>query len=255
MDAMGLEEPPAKLARVERALRALADRLKCPITGELLMDPVATADGHVYERAAIERWLTQHETSPSTGSRLPNKEVTSSPLTRGVVRDFVESGAVPREDERQWQLRRGLCMAKAGDMAESKRCLQRAIELGDDSAKFHLGSILLREAADAGVPEAKAILLGGQNATSMKRAGKSAVEAKNAGCPAPEIYELCDTFSRWHVDGEDGTEVVTKDGAFAILRSKDDDNAGPWILEGLGTTSYCSTELSKFARPLRWTCC
>ena len=29
----------------------------CPITGELMEDPVTTADGHAYERAAIAQWL------------------------------------------------------------------------------------------------------------------------------------------------------------------------------------------------------
>ena len=29
----------------------------CPITGEVMEDPVTTADGHAYERAAIAQWL------------------------------------------------------------------------------------------------------------------------------------------------------------------------------------------------------
>ena len=35
----------------------LAAELVCPITHELMQDPVLTADGHAYERAAILRWL------------------------------------------------------------------------------------------------------------------------------------------------------------------------------------------------------
>ena len=32
-------------------------RSMCPITLEVMTDPVSTADGHVYERSAIEDWL------------------------------------------------------------------------------------------------------------------------------------------------------------------------------------------------------
>lgn len=37
-----------------------------PISQELMSDPVITADGHTYERAGIERWLAEHDTSPLT---------------------------------------------------------------------------------------------------------------------------------------------------------------------------------------------
>ena len=43
----------------------------CPITGEIMEDPVSTIDGNSYERTAIERWFaTRRITSPLTGARL-----------------------------------------------------------------------------------------------------------------------------------------------------------------------------------------
>jgi hypothetical protein len=36
----------------------------CPITHELMTDPVIDPDGNSYERLAIESWLQQHSTSP-----------------------------------------------------------------------------------------------------------------------------------------------------------------------------------------------
>ena len=35
-----------------------------------MSDPVITEDGHSYERAAIQQWLSDHNTSPMTGLRL-----------------------------------------------------------------------------------------------------------------------------------------------------------------------------------------
>lgn len=36
----------------------------CPITMQLMTDPVIDPDGNSYERSAIESWLRQHNTSP-----------------------------------------------------------------------------------------------------------------------------------------------------------------------------------------------
>ena len=38
----------------------------CPISRELMVDPVTLADGHSYEREQIVRWLATHNTSPKT---------------------------------------------------------------------------------------------------------------------------------------------------------------------------------------------
>ena len=56
--------------------------LQCPISHEIMVDPVVAADGHTYEREALARWLHVHNTSPMTGERmgarmLPNHAVKS----------------------------------------------------------------------------------------------------------------------------------------------------------------------------------
>ena len=49
----------------------------CPITGEVMTDPVSTADMQTYERVAIEDWFRRgNETSPSTGADLRNPDPT-----------------------------------------------------------------------------------------------------------------------------------------------------------------------------------
>jgi len=45
----------------------------CPITGDTMRVPVMMCDGHVYDRAAIERWFSQgRQTSPLTNLDLPS---------------------------------------------------------------------------------------------------------------------------------------------------------------------------------------
>ena len=61
----------------------------CPITGEVMEDPVTTADGHVYERAAIARWLQNHDTSPVTNSQLPHRVLSPAHALRQLIQEFV----------------------------------------------------------------------------------------------------------------------------------------------------------------------
>jgi len=42
----------------------------CPITYDLLSDPVIAADGNTYERVAIEKWVSKTQTSPLSGEKL-----------------------------------------------------------------------------------------------------------------------------------------------------------------------------------------
>lgn len=36
--------------------KKMRDEFLCPITFELMIDPVIASDGHTYERSAIEKW-------------------------------------------------------------------------------------------------------------------------------------------------------------------------------------------------------
>ena len=48
----------------------IPEDLLCPISHELMVDPVLAADGHAYERQHIESWLARQQTSPLTGEPL-----------------------------------------------------------------------------------------------------------------------------------------------------------------------------------------
>ena len=71
----GIELSTPGAAAEQRRLYALKQDLRCPITLEVMRDPVLASDGHSYERDAIERWLINHRTSPLTGRVMPNATV------------------------------------------------------------------------------------------------------------------------------------------------------------------------------------
>lgn len=56
------------------------DELMCPISLELMTDPVSTVDGHVYERSEILEWFAQgYYTSPKTRKDLPRNGPNGQP--------------------------------------------------------------------------------------------------------------------------------------------------------------------------------
>ena len=58
----------------------------CPLTRELMIDPVCCADGNTYERYAIEEWLSASPTSPLTGERLDDLSLRHNSAIRSLAR-------------------------------------------------------------------------------------------------------------------------------------------------------------------------
>jgi len=96
------------LAQVQtrRADEALRKRIEpdfmCPIMHERMCEPVLAADGHTYERQAIERWLQMHNTSPMTGAPLAHRYLTENFALRHLIASCepeVSKEDVEAEDE------------------------------------------------------------------------------------------------------------------------------------------------------------
>jgi len=57
----------------------------CPITSELMVDPVTASDGHSYERSAITQWLAHRNMSPKTGLALASTALVPNHNLRNVI--------------------------------------------------------------------------------------------------------------------------------------------------------------------------
>ena len=63
----------------------------CPISDDVMRDPVVCADGHTYDRANIEQWFkTGHNTSPNTGAVLPHLNLVPNHALRSAIEDFLK---------------------------------------------------------------------------------------------------------------------------------------------------------------------
>ena len=58
----------------------------CPITQEMMVNPVMTADGFSYEKSAILKWIqTGRMESPLTGLKLDHDVLTPNHSLRAIV--------------------------------------------------------------------------------------------------------------------------------------------------------------------------
>jgi hypothetical protein len=67
---------------------ALMKDIRCPISLEVMRDPVIAGDGHSYERESIERWLQTHRTSPMTGRPLHSRNLIPNHRLRSLIDDL-----------------------------------------------------------------------------------------------------------------------------------------------------------------------
>ena len=71
------------------ALRQVPEAFVCPITGDVIRDPVMLCDGHSYERQAIETWLQQAQRSPMTNEELESRTVVRNHALRAAIESLV----------------------------------------------------------------------------------------------------------------------------------------------------------------------
>jgi len=80
----------SKAREMEELDSVLENSFRCPISMEIMVDPVFAADGHTYERAEMERWLISKSTSPLTNEVLPHKMLVPNHNLRSQIREYVE---------------------------------------------------------------------------------------------------------------------------------------------------------------------
>ena len=87
-----LDEQPLSLSGKD--LTTYLDKQKsiftCPITHNIMNDPVICSDGQTYERSAIQTWLASNNTSPYTGAKLDNKVLIPNIALRQAIEEYIE---------------------------------------------------------------------------------------------------------------------------------------------------------------------
>ncbi|KAG6789309.1 hypothetical protein POTOM_005401 [Populus tomentosa] len=73
----------------------IPDDFRCPISLELMKDPVIVSTGQTYERSCIEKWLgAGHDTCPKTQQKLTSTAPTPNYILRSLIAQWCEANGI-----------------------------------------------------------------------------------------------------------------------------------------------------------------
>ena len=129
----------------------------CPITAEIMADPVSTSDGFSYEREAITEWFaTGHDTSPLTGVMLSRTALLPNHALRQAIQQYVDE-----HPERADELYRPRDAHKIRTTIETKQWAPIAVAAGND------GLPPMSSSSAAAVPSAGVAVTSSETPTSV----------------------------------------------------------------------------------------
>lgn len=88
LSAAGRMATPGSAVMAAEPMDEVPNEFFCPITMELMSDPVIAVDGFSYERKAIESWMTKKQVSPMTNQPLKNKDVLPNRQLKKLIDDY-----------------------------------------------------------------------------------------------------------------------------------------------------------------------
>ena len=68
---------------------SVPDEYRCPISTEIMVDPVMNCEGQTYERSAIERWFCDNNTDPNTNEPCDHTRLTQNHSLRSLIQSFM----------------------------------------------------------------------------------------------------------------------------------------------------------------------
>ena len=110
----------------------------CPITLDVMKDPVVAMDGHTYERSSITKWFANHGTSPKTNEELTRKKLVPNHALRAMIIEWHEQHPCKMK-----------CVAKRAhlrksDIPTSSEIIYLDVEPTDTLAELKVRFLLLR---------------------------------------------------------------------------------------------------------------
>ncbi|KAI3519745.1 hypothetical protein L1887_08960 [Cichorium endivia] len=77
----------------------IPDEYRCPISLDLMLDPVIVASGHTYDRVSIAQWINSgHHTCPKSGKRLIHMALIPNYALKSLIHQFCEENNLPVTD-------------------------------------------------------------------------------------------------------------------------------------------------------------
>lgn len=72
----------------------------CPLSLDIMKDPVLCKDGMTYDRKGIETWFKSGKlTSPITGAELSSQKLASNYALKSLINSFISNNSIQQELE------------------------------------------------------------------------------------------------------------------------------------------------------------
>ncbi|KAJ0983888.1 hypothetical protein J5N97_002244 [Dioscorea zingiberensis] len=122
------------------------DEFRCPITLDLMRDPVIVASGHTYDRSSIARWINSgHHTCPKSGQKLIHMALIPNYALRSLITQWGKENNVPSSF---WERDAGGshgsgATPNAGQMFDHLSATRTATETVRMTAEFLVGKLAM----------------------------------------------------------------------------------------------------------------
>ncbi|KAG0469153.1 hypothetical protein HPP92_018481 [Vanilla planifolia] len=74
----------------------IPDEFRCPITLDLMKEPVIVASGHTYDRSSISRWINSgHHTCPKSGQKLSHMALIPNYALKNLIEQWCKENNLP----------------------------------------------------------------------------------------------------------------------------------------------------------------
>ncbi|KAK3229542.1 hypothetical protein Dsin_001423 [Dipteronia sinensis] len=84
---------------IQSILTNIPDEFRCPISLDLMRDPVIVASGHTYDRNSISQWINSgHHTCPKSGQRLIHMALIPNYALKSLVHQWCEENNIPQTE-------------------------------------------------------------------------------------------------------------------------------------------------------------
>ncbi len=118
------------------------DEFRCPISLDLMSDPVIVASGHTYDRASITRWMDAgNQTCFKSGQKLSHLSLIPNYALRSLISQWCEDHHIPFDKQDK--------VSKKGSNMEHIATTKAALEATKVTASFLVGKLV------TGSPEAQ----------------------------------------------------------------------------------------------------
>jgi hypothetical protein len=114
--------------------------LRCPISLDLMRDPVVASSGQTYDRESIDRWFgSGKSTCPKTGQVLTNLELVPNKSLKNLITKWCRENGVAMEP----------CEASKGEQAQAVAANKAALEVARMTASFLVKKLSVTFSPDA----------------------------------------------------------------------------------------------------------